>query len=347
MLSIDENARIVSEHGGKPSDESLLHIRIVKERGAGAVLHTHSIWNTILSDLYASEGGVTIEGYEMLKGLQGVRTHEHTEWLPIIENSQDMPALADVVGKTLNEHKDAHGFLLRRHGLYSWGDTLAQAKRHIEILEFLLETMGRTSAHQSKTRGSLGGPSMAVVTILNEDKTLKTHDEIVSGLASHGIDYERWQPAHPVADDAPAEEILQAYSREIDELKIRGGYVTADVIDVNPATPGLDEMLAKFNREHWHDEDEVRFIIAGHGLFHIHSTTGAVLAIEVEAGDLIRVPRGTLHWFNLCARSSHYEQYACFRTKPVGLRTTPTAGLMKVFFRCASAQRIFLQAVTT
>ena len=145
LLSIDENARIVSHHGGKPSDESLLHIRIVKERGAGAVLHTHSIWNTILSDLYASEGGVRIEGYEMLKGLQGVGTHEHTEWLPIIENSQDMPALADTIGNTLNEHKDAHGFLLRRHGLYSWGDTLAQAKRHIEILEFLLETIGRTS----------------------------------------------------------------------------------------------------------------------------------------------------------------------------------------------------------
>ena len=145
VLLIDENARIMSAHGGKPSDESLLHIRIVKERGAGAVLHTHSIWNTILSDLYASEGGVTIDGYEMLKGLQGVRTHEHAEWLPIIENSQDMPALADSVGKTLSEHKEAHGFLLRRHGLYSWGDTLAQAKRHIEILEFLLEAMGRTS----------------------------------------------------------------------------------------------------------------------------------------------------------------------------------------------------------
>jgi methylthioribulose-1-phosphate dehydratase len=144
VLLIDENACITSTHGGKPSDESLLHIRIVKERGAGAVLHTHSTWNTILSDLYASEGGVTIDGYEMLKGLQGVRTHEHAEWLPIIENSQDMPALADAVGKALTEHKEAHGFLLRRHGLYSWGDTLAQAKRHIEILEFLLETMGRT-----------------------------------------------------------------------------------------------------------------------------------------------------------------------------------------------------------
>lgn len=144
LLAIDENARIVSAHGGKPSDESLLHLRIVKERDAGAVLHTHSVWNTILSDLFAAEGGVTIDGYEMLKGLQGVRTHEHMEFLPIIENSQDMPALAELVGKTLNEHEAAHGFLLRRHGLYSWGQTLAEARRHIEILEFLLETMGRT-----------------------------------------------------------------------------------------------------------------------------------------------------------------------------------------------------------
>ena len=144
LLSIDQNARIVDRQGGKPSDESLLHIRIVRERGAGAVLHTHSIWNTILSDVYAQESGVRIEGYEMLKGLQGVSTHEHAEWLPIIENSQDMPTLAETVGETLNKHKAAHGFLLRRHGLYSWGENLAQAKRHIEILEFLLETIGRT-----------------------------------------------------------------------------------------------------------------------------------------------------------------------------------------------------------
>jgi 1,2-dihydroxy-3-keto-5-methylthiopentene dioxygenase len=139
---------------------------------------------------------------------------------------------------------------------------------------------------------------MALVTI--EDKTLRTPEEITSGLAEHGIDYERWQPTHPIADDAPAEEILRAYGDEIEQLKTRGGYVTADVIDVTSSTPGLDEMLAKFNREHWHDEDEVRFIIAGRGLFHIHSKRGPVLAIEVEAGDLIRVPRGTLHWFNLC-----------------------------------------------
>ena len=150
VLTIDEHARVVSDHVAKPSDESLLHIRIVQTRGAGAVLHTHSVWNTMLSDLYAREGGVNIEGYEMLKGLQGVRTHEHSEWLPIISNSQDMPALADTIDTALNNHPAAHGFLLERHGLYTWGDNLAQAKRHIEILEFLLETLGRTLLVKNK-----------------------------------------------------------------------------------------------------------------------------------------------------------------------------------------------------
>ena len=143
LLSIDDNAHIVGQQRGKPSDESLLHIRIVKEREAGAVLHTHSIWNTILSDVFSPQGGVKIEGYEMLKGLQGVHTHEHAEWLPIVENSQDMSALADTVADTLSSHNTAHGFLVRRHGLYAWGENLAEAKRHIEILEFLLETIGR------------------------------------------------------------------------------------------------------------------------------------------------------------------------------------------------------------
>lgn len=123
---------------------------------------------------------------------------------------------------------------------------------------------------------------------------------VTSFLARHGIDYERWTPGHTVPADAPADEILRAYAREIDALKARGGYVTADVIDVRPETPNLDTMLAKFSREHWHDEDEVRFIIEGRGLFHVHPPSGPVFAIEVSAGDLIRVPRGTHHWFDLC-----------------------------------------------
>jgi 1,2-dihydroxy-3-keto-5-methylthiopentene dioxygenase len=141
---------------------------------------------------------------------------------------------------------------------------------------------------------------MAVVTIHDEGRALIDPDAITQYLATFDIDYEQWLPNRPVGADAPAEEVLSAYSTEIEELKARGGYVSADVIDVDPETPGLEAMLAKFNREHWHDEDEVRFIIAGHGLFHIHPKTGPVIAIKVDAGDLIRVPRGAWHWFNLC-----------------------------------------------
>jgi 1,2-dihydroxy-3-keto-5-methylthiopentene dioxygenase len=142
---------------------------------------------------------------------------------------------------------------------------------------------------------------MATIRIPDEDRTLTEPETVRQQLAAHGIDYERWEPAHPVPPDAPPDEVLRAYAGEIDRLKARGGYVTADVIDVNPATPGLDAMLAKFSREHWHDEDEVRFIIQGRGVFHIHPREGPVLAVEVEPGDLMRVPRGTWHWFDLCA----------------------------------------------
>jgi methylthioribulose-1-phosphate dehydratase len=116
---------------------------VVRVRGAGAVLHTHSVWSNILSDAYARDGGVMIESFEMLKGLKDVHSHEHREWLPIIENSQDMATLAHSVEQRLNDHPDSHGFLLRRHGLYAWGRDLAEAKRHVEILEFLLEVLGR------------------------------------------------------------------------------------------------------------------------------------------------------------------------------------------------------------
>jgi 1,2-dihydroxy-3-keto-5-methylthiopentene dioxygenase len=141
---------------------------------------------------------------------------------------------------------------------------------------------------------------MAVLRIPDEKRTLREESEIREHLAGIGIEYERWPNAPDVADNAPAEQVLRAYALQVEQLKQRGGYVTADVIDVNPNTPGLDTMLAKFNIEHRHDEDEVRYIVAGRGLFHIHPPAAPIVALEVEAGDLIRVPRGTLHWFDLC-----------------------------------------------
>ncbi|MEK6302600.1 MAG: cupin domain-containing protein [Acidobacteriota bacterium] len=141
---------------------------------------------------------------------------------------------------------------------------------------------------------------MAIVTIPGENRTIKDQQAITDYLATIGIDYERWEPKQQIAEGATADEILHAYAAEVETLKARGGYVTADVIDVQSETPGLEAMLAKFSREHWHDEDEVRFIIQGRGLFHIHPRNAPVVGIEVESGDLIRVPRGTWHWFNLC-----------------------------------------------
>jgi len=139
------------------------------------------------------------------------------------------------------------------------------------------------------------------VKIPAENVTLSEPSEVGPFLARFGIEYERWILDRPLPADAPPEEVLAAYGREVAALKSRGGYVAADVIDVKPDTLNLDAMLAKFSREHWHDEDEVRFIVEGRGLFHVHPVDDPVFAIEVEAGDLIRVPRGTHHWFDLCA----------------------------------------------
>ncbi len=143
ILEIGADAHILKPSAGKPSAETLLHIAVVQTLGAGAVLHTHSVWSTILSDYHAGSGGFFVEGYEMLKGLNGVGTHEHREWLPILENSQDMQALAGETKQVIERNPGIHGFLIRRHGLYTWGKDLTEAARHVEILEFLLESVGR------------------------------------------------------------------------------------------------------------------------------------------------------------------------------------------------------------
>ena len=129
----------------KASAETLLHIAIAEQPDVGAVMHTHSIWGTLLSDLYFEDNGFGIEGYEMLKGLAGVTTHEHTEWVPVFDNTQDIPALAEQVRQCLksSEPPMQHGFLIRRHGLYTWGCDLEEATRHIEIFEFLFECVAR------------------------------------------------------------------------------------------------------------------------------------------------------------------------------------------------------------
>ncbi len=143
FLKVNQNAEVI-EGKGKPSAETLLHLTLYYLKPeANSILHTHSVWGTILSDKFYANGAIEIEGYEMLKGLNGVRTHEHREVLPIIENSQDYVALAHIIENVIRENPNAHGIYLRRHGLYTWGNSIAEAKRHIEIFEFLFEVLGR------------------------------------------------------------------------------------------------------------------------------------------------------------------------------------------------------------
>jgi methylthioribulose-1-phosphate dehydratase len=144
FLEIDENAEVLQGFG-KPSAETMIHLTIYRMRpDVGSILHTHSIWGTVLSEYFYKDGAIEIEGFEMLKGLAGVLTHEHREVVPIVENSQDYIALSHVIDNVLRENPRIHGLYLRRHGIYTWGKDIAEAKRQIEIFEFLFEVLGRT-----------------------------------------------------------------------------------------------------------------------------------------------------------------------------------------------------------
>lgn len=110
-----------------------------------SILHTHSIWGTLLSDYFFEAGGFEMAGYEMLKGLEGIPTHDFQHWIPIFENTQDISALAKEVQQVLEStpEKMTHGFLIRNHGLYTWGRDVFCARRHVEIYEFLFELTAR------------------------------------------------------------------------------------------------------------------------------------------------------------------------------------------------------------
>ena len=141
---------------------------------------------------------------------------------------------------------------------------------------------------------------MATLTIKDSNHTTSDPAEIVEFLDQFGIWYQRFEDLEQVPDGASDDAILAAYDAPIQAQMESGGYVTADVINIVPTIPNLDAMLAKFEKEHWHDEDEVRFIVKGSGLFHIHPEEGPVFSLEVIEGDMINVPRGTHHWFHMC-----------------------------------------------
>lgn len=145
FVRVASDGRPTEEGQPKSSAETMLHVVLAQQPDVGAILHTHSVWGTVLSDFYFTDGGFAIEGYEMLKGLAGVQTHEYSAWVEIFENTQDIPALAEKVSQRLDDAEKPlkHGFLIRRHGLYTWGVDLDEARRQIEIFEFLFECVAR------------------------------------------------------------------------------------------------------------------------------------------------------------------------------------------------------------
>lgn len=142
FVMVDEQAQLLSPGPLKPSAEALLHTVLAKH-GAGAVLHTHSVAGTVLSEHFVKDGGLRIAGYEMLKGLSGIQTHEAEAWIEIYPNTQDIASLATVIGQRLKDAANPlrHGFLMAGHGLYTWGESIAAARRQIEVLEFLFEVV--------------------------------------------------------------------------------------------------------------------------------------------------------------------------------------------------------------
>ncbi|QDV27402.1 methylthioribulose 1-phosphate dehydratase [Aureliella helgolandensis] len=148
FVLVDSHGEPIQAEQPKSSAETLLHCVAAEDSSVGAILHTHSVWSTVLSDRFSAQGGILLEGYEMLKGLSGVTTHEHAEWLPIFENTQHIPDLAAKVKAAMQspEQPLTHGYIIRKHGIYTWGQDLDEAFRQIEILEFLLECVARTGA---------------------------------------------------------------------------------------------------------------------------------------------------------------------------------------------------------
>lgn len=150
---------------GRPSAEAALHTRIVAATGAGSVLHVHSVADTLLGEHFAARGGFTLTGYEMQKGLSGVTSHEAAVFVPVLANSQDIPRLAGEVEALLaggGAPADLRGFLLAGHGLYTWGRSIEEAKRHVEIFEFLFECAARRT------------PFRPFDGLASPDRTLKT-----------------------------------------------------------------------------------------------------------------------------------------------------------------------------
>ena len=124
---------------------------------------------------------------------------------------------------------------------------------------------------------------------------------IAAQLGEVGVRFERWETSAGLAPGTPPDQVIAAYRADIDRLMAAGGYQAVDVISLGPDHPERDALRRKFLDEHTHAEDEVRFFVAGSGLFSLH-IGDKVYEVLCEAGDLIGVPHGTRHWFDMGPR---------------------------------------------
>ena len=142
---------------------------------------------------------------------------------------------------------------------------------------------------------------MATLFIPDKRETLTDPDAIAAYLKPRGVWFEQWEAGEPLDEAADQEAVLRAYDHCLTPFMQAGGYQTADVICVNPDTPNLPEIREKFLREHTHAEDEIRFFVAGQGYFWFNFDKAGepVVCVKCEAGDLLSVPAGYKHWFDL------------------------------------------------
>ncbi|MFX3624096.1 MAG: acireductone dioxygenase [Ectobacillus sp.] len=148
---------------------------------------------------------------------------------------------------------------------------------------------------------------MAQIRIHELNTRIEKEADVISFLQEQGVIYEKWDitklPANLQENyaltDEEKQQVLQTFATEIADISKRRGYKASDVISLSESTPNLEQLLQNFQREHHHTDDEVRFIVSGHGIFVIQGKDGRFFDVELEPGDLISVPENVRHYFTL------------------------------------------------
>ena len=296
--------------GQRPSAETALHIQIYRRLpDASAILHHHSPYATLLSQLVSDE--VVLADYELLKAFPDIDTHQTRLRVPVFKNNQNIPELAEAVEAYMEGNSPVHGYLIKGHGLYTWGESIEAAMKHVEAFEFLFKC-------ELMKRGAR--LLMTTLTIFSDNGTptseaLTDFPDIARELNKIGVEFERWEASQPLNKDATQGEVLTSYKSSIDKLNEKYGFKSVDVVALNPDHPDKAAMRQKFLAEHTHADFEVRFFVEGSGLFYLHAGD-KVYTVLCGKGDLISIPANTTHWFDM--GTDPYFKAIRFFTTPDG-----------------------------